>query len=274
MNLEAWLSLPVLGALAMACAPALALPSSPASALTPEPTGHPAPTAVDVFAAITSGDAARLEGLLAVHPALAGARTPDGRSAVVAALFTLDAGGEGFVRAEDNALLRAVVARRPPLDAFDAAAVGDSARLGALLDEDATRARAFHPALGTTALHLAAFAGRVEAVELLLRRGAAVDTIARNRFRNTPLVLAVLGGQESTARALLARGADPRVPEEGGLTALHLAAAEGSVALVSLLLDRGADARAKADDGSTPATLATKRGHGEAAALLARRGGG
>jgi uncharacterized protein len=274
MNLEAWLPLLVLGALAMACAPALALPSSPASALTPAPSDHPAPTAVDVFAAIAAGDAVRLEGLLAAHPALAGASTPDGRSAVLAALFTLDAGGEDFVRAEDNGLLRAVAAHRPPLDAFDAAAVGDAARLGALLDEDATRAGAFHPALGTTPLHLAAFAGRVETVELLLHRGAAVDAIARNRFRNTPLVLAVLGGQESTARALLARGADPRVPEKGGLTALHLAAAEGSVALVSLLLDRGADAHAKADDGSTPAMLATKRGHGDVAALLERRSGG
>jgi uncharacterized protein len=262
MNLAILLALPILGALTVSCA-----------AAPPPPSHRHLPTADEVFAAVGAKDTSRLEALLAVRPELAGASSSDGRSAIIAALFTLDDNGETFLRAQDNGLLRALLARRPTLDAFDAAAAGDPARLGGLLDEDERRARAFHVVLGTTPLHIAAFAGRVEAVELLLRRGAEIDTITRNRFHTTPLVLALLTEQEDTARLLVGRGADLRVPEDGGRTALHVAASAGNLALVGLLLDHGADPRAKADDGSTPGALARKRGHAETAALLERRGG-
>jgi hypothetical protein len=232
------------------------------------------PTADDVFAAIKARDAARLGAVLDASPILASARRKDdGASAVLVALFQINPDHETFSAAQANPLLAAVVAHRPTLDVFDAAAVGDVARLTAILDQDPSQTTAFHAAFGTTPLHLAAFAGAIPAMELLLARGAVVDAVSRNKFRNTPLVVTTLTSQREAAALLLAKGADPNVPEDGGFRALHIAAEAGDAPMIRLLLDHGAVAAAKADDGSTALDIAKKRQRAEASALLAARGG-
>jgi hypothetical protein len=200
------------------------------------------------------------------------APAPRGTSPVLARLFTLSPDGETFVRAQDNPKLATLLAQPAPRDVFDAAAAGDLARLDLLVHEDAAAARAWHPELGITPLHVAAFAGQVGATTWLLDHGAPVDAVAKNRFANTPLVLAALTSQRETMAVLIARGADVNAREEKGICAIHLAAANGSTEVLRLLLDHGAAIHARTDDGTTALDVARKKGHADAAALLTARG--
>lgn len=59
---------------------------------------------------------------------------------------------------------------------------------------------------GTTALHLAAYSGKTEAVELLIRTGASVH--AQNCDGQTPLFEAAAAGHLEVAKVLLNHGAD------------------------------------------------------------------
>ena len=232
----------------------------------------PVPTADDVFAALKARDPARLSAVLAANPPLAGARRPDGTSAIAASLFTLNDDEETFVRPPDNVLLRSLVGRHPPLDIYDAAATGDLSRLRALLDREPALANAVHPSLGITPLHFAAFGGAAPAVALLIERGSVLDAPSHNKFHNTALLLSVLSDEYDTAAVLLAKGANVEAVEDGGERAVHLAAEEGDVRLLALLLDHGAAVDAKTDGGETPLVIATKRGKAQAANLLRARG--
>ena len=67
-----------------------------------------------------------------------------------------------------------------------------------------------------------------------------------------PLVEAVKSGDVTTARALLAKGADVNAPEPDGTTALHWAVQKGDVDLVSRLLRAGAKVNVTNQFGVTP----------------------
>ena len=164
--------------------------------------------------------------------------------------------------------LAALLATRPELDVFEAAAVGDAARIRVLV-----RAR---PALvtavsgdGWTALHLAAYFGQGEAVERLLAVGADPRVPSRNRLANTALHAALAGrGNLRIIAALIARGADVETPAAGGYRPLHLAAARGDVSIIDMLLVRGARVTVRAEDGRTPLGIAEERGQVAAARRL------
>jgi len=243
-------------------------PADPASAATTSPdvaTG-------DVFAALKARDGTKLAALLAANPSLAGARRSDGTSAILTALFTLNADDETFVKPPENTLLRALVERHPRLDVYDAAATGDLERMRLLISRDPALANAPHPALGLSPLHVAAFAGNGDAVRFLLANGARIELQSRNSFHNTPLILSVLSDQLDAASALLTNGANVEATEEEGVRPIHLAAELGDPHLLALLLDHGATLDAKTNDGKTALAIATARKHVEAAALLRERG--
>lgn len=63
-----------------------------------------------------------------------------------------------------------------------------------------------------------------------------------------PLHWAASGGQVEAVRLLLARGALP-CADESGWTPLHSAASRGDVAILDLLLDAGADVAAPTESG-------------------------
>jgi ankyrin repeat protein len=162
----------------------------------------------------------------------------------------------------------AILGERAPADVFEAAAVGDLDRLGALLEADASRAAAFAED-GFTALHLAAFFGHVEAVRLLLRHGAKLESVAENPMRVRPLHSAAASGDRAVVRLLVDAGADLDAKQEGGFTPLHAVAQNGDDEGVELLLEAGALPDPRTDDGRTPEDLALAAGHRMLAARLA-----
>jgi uncharacterized protein len=220
---------------------------------------------VEFLEAVKQGQTARVRQMLESRPALAGARAESGESAVLLSVY--------YGKDDVCGLL---LERGAPLDVFEAAAAGVRDTVAARVKEDAERVRAFSHD-GFTPLHLAAFFGRIPAVELLLSAGAPVNEVSRNPSELRPLHSAVAHRQPQVAleiaRALIAAGADVNATQHGGWTPLHAAALHGNLPLVRLLLDAGANAKAKNDTGQTPAALAKSKNHNDAVALLAQRGG-
>jgi ankyrin repeat protein len=90
---------------------------------------------------------------------------------------------------------------------FEAAENGDVAVLARLLDEDPEKLHAVTEPYELTLLHLAASAGHLAAVELLLDRG--LDVNARDKGDNTyPMHWAAAGGYLDVVRRLAAGGGD------------------------------------------------------------------
>jgi ankyrin repeat protein len=125
------------------------------------------------------------------------------------------------------------------------------------------------------ALAWAARNDRVEALELLVARGASVEA---DVYRGTALSWAAACGRVEAIRRLVDLGADPDRratfggPQHGqGVTALHLAAQNGNLDVIRALLELGADPALRDDlYDSTPAQWAEHSGHSEAAELLRR----
>jgi ankyrin repeat protein len=212
--------------------------------------------AAELVMAVTEGNAVRVAEIVSAEPALAASRDESGVSALLLARYR-----------SDRAVLDALLAADPPMDVFDAAALGHIDRLRHRLDEDPSRATAF-AADGFTALHLAAFFGKPEAARVLLAAGASVSTYGRNDLANQPLHAAAAGRQLEVCRILLAAGADVHATQHGGYSPLHEAAQGGDVESVELFLSAGADPSLPADDGRTAAELAEHAGHADLATRL------
>jgi ankyrin repeat protein len=222
-----------------------------------------------LFAAIHESKLDEVKKQLERDPSLVSARSAKGTSTVTAALFI--SSGEGFLPPRKNRVLAELLARGAPLDRFEAAALGDTARISKELAADPKYVEAEN-SFGWAPLHFAAFAGNIEAAKLLLDRGAAIDRRANTKFRNTPLQVSLLTRQDEMAAFLVSRGADVRVEQAEGFTALHEAAQNGSEKTVKLLLDAGADPNVRSTDGRTPLGIARKKGYATIARLLESRG--
>jgi ankyrin repeat protein len=164
--------------------------------------------------------------------------------------------------------LAALLAHRPTLTLFEAAAIGDVEAIRAALELEPAALAGRSPD-GWPALHLAAYFGRAEAVEALLAARADVRALSDNEERNTALHAALAGRRlPRIVVALLGRGSDVNARAGGGYTPLHIEAFHGDVALIELLLGHGADAGARADDGRTALAIAEEQGHAPAARRL------
>lgn len=211
-------------------------------------------TTVDVLEAVERGDADALRLILGQDRNLARVRDTKGVSALLQALY-------------QRRLDLVELLRHDGLDLYEAAALGDAARLTSILS-GGTRPTG-HAGDGFTALQLAAYFARPEAVRLLIEAGADPNAVAENPMRIRPLHAAVAAGDAEVVRLLLEAGANPDVQQRGGWTPLHSAVMHGRGDLVELLLGAGADRSIRADDGRRPADLAREKGHAALADRLA-----
>ncbi|MCZ2838744.1 ankyrin repeat domain-containing protein [Modestobacter sp. VKM Ac-2985] len=201
------------------------------------------------------------DGWTPLHLAVAAGHAP-----IVTAL--VEAGADPTARTEDGRTpLHLALAHTPhlvevlrelgaPVDAASAAFLGDVQTLSRALDDGAPLT---DPDTDADLLSWAAAGGRRDAVELLLRRGAAPGPA---------LHAAAAAGAPTVVQALLDAGADvDRRDEATGRTALHAAvtgsghdAAAGpghdAPAVVRLLLEAGADVDATTHDGASALDIA------------------
>ncbi|XP_064545202.1 protein TANC2 isoform X2 [Drosophila montana] len=139
------------------------------------------------------------------------------------------------------------------------------------LDDLGVNVNGLEPSSGELALTAAARHGCMDAVNILMSRGAQID--ARNRQGYTALWLAVKEGHWSVVEQLLQRGALLDEPlGQARKTPLMIAAEEGHLELLELLLARGATLEAEDHEGFTALSWACLRGHLAAARCLIEHG--
>lgn len=211
----------------------------------------------DLFRAIRSGDLGAVDRILTAQPYLAGASDATGQSALTVGAYHRHA-----------AIVERILGAKPDLDRFEATIVGDLPRLSRLLDEPDAEPIDQPAGDGFTALHLAAFFGRLRVVQELLDRGADPTAWATGGLHVQALHSAVAGGHDEVARLLVERGAEPDQAQDGGYTPLHGAAQAGMAGLCDFLIAHGAYPKALTDAVLTPADLADGAGHIELAAHL------
>lgn len=125
-------------------------------------------------------------------------------------------------------------------------------------------------AFGRTRLHVAAGRGRVDAVKILLSRGAEID--ARDKWGWTPLSAAVENGRMETVELLISEGSDVNAGNNDGWTPLGLAARMGKLDMANALVDSGADLSVMNRWGDMPLHNAMRNWHKDVFVLLWKNG--
>jgi ankyrin repeat protein len=143
--------------------------------------------------------------------------------------------------------------------AWRAAYFGHVEELRAILDQG------FDVNESGTLLDTAAEEGHIDVVQLLVGRGARLDT---TQGLGTALHAAAYHGQTEIIRYLISKGADPNALESRNYTPLYWAAENGHFEAVRALLDNGADPSL----GVSPLAEARRQGHQAVVNLLKERG--
>ena len=248
--------------------------------------------------AARDGDVERVRTLIAERARLNAAQG-DGMTALHWAAFNDDHEIAGLLLAADaNVMVRTRVGAITPL--WLAASNGSAEMIDRLLTTEADVN--IPTATGGTALMAAAMSGNVEAIDLLVERGAWVNA-REHENGQTPLMFAAWENRPDAIRALVRHGAltglmsfvvsmiEERLDEYGnpipsrrrrvpggnsvmgGLTPLLFAAREGHLESVRALVDSGADVdRASGGDGSSPMVIAIGNGHYDVAQYLLDQG--
>jgi ankyrin repeat protein len=108
-----------------------------------------------------------------------------------------------------------------------------------------------------TALHMAASAGHLEIVQLLLDLGANVNQ--RDRYGDTALVTTASNGFLNITEVLINHGADVNAVGLSGYTPLARAAGTSPLEVVRLLVEKGAHLNHRNSHRGTPLLIAAER---------------
>ena len=180
------------------------------------------------FSAIKNGDKDTVRAALKERPELVQAKVPGGPSSVLLASY--------YGQPEIAQLL---IENGAPLDLFEASATGQVERVAEIIDLEPDLSNAYAPD-GFQPLGLASFFGHLEVVELLLARGAQVNSPSRNNMRVQPLHSAAASGKIEIVKLLLEHGADPNARQSDDFTPIQAAEQNKDAAMKQLLLDYGA----------------------------------
>jgi ankyrin repeat protein len=216
--------------------------------------------AQEIFDVIRAGDKGRLEALLAGQPGLVNVRNDQGHSPVLIAQYH-----------QKRELVGVLLAAGPELDIFDAASVGRTARVAELLDHDPALVNAYSRD-GFFPLGLAAFFGYPETVRLLLARGADVTQVARNPMRIQAIHAAVAGPSREAVELVVEAGAPINAQQHKGWTALHEVVNKKDADLTRYFLAHGADPKVQNDEGKSAIGLAADQGSTDILKLLKGQG--
>jgi Ankyrin repeats (3 copies) len=124
--------------------------------------------------------------------------------------------------------------------------------------------------LGNTALMNAVITNNIDAVKVLLAKGAKVDKV--NDAGISPLFVAAQNGAQEVVNTLIARGADVNKLNDAGLSPLFYAAQHGHEDAAKSLVANGADINKADKNGFTPLHYAAQLGQQDVAKLLLSRG--
>lgn len=123
--------------------------------------------------------------------------------------------------------------------------------------------------LGRSAVNRAVDRADFKGLDLLLAHGGRLDVSADDG--DTPLIHAVVQGDELLLKALLARGANPDFVSATEATALMAACETGNLKFARLLLDAGARPDVKGASGMTALFWAAKDNHKDIVQELIKR---
>ncbi|CAM9242574.1 unnamed protein product, partial [Ectocarpus sp. 8 AP-2014] len=125
---------------------------------------------------------------------------------------------------------------------------------------------------GKTLLHAAAEGGNVHVITSLRRAGVGEDIKVKALHWHTPLDLAVIGGKQAAAKALIMAGADVNARDSTNDDPLHLAIKGGQVGIAKDLLLSGANPVRAGPNGNFPIHLAACHGLDEVVLALVKKG--
>lgn len=208
------------------------------------------------FHAIHGGDLAAVQRMLAAEPDLARAKSEQGVSPLLTAVYS----GRNEIRDLLLSLNR-------PLDLHEAAATGSLERVQQFIDKNPQRAKEYSTD-GFPVIALAAVFGHLPVVRYLFENGADLNAAAINGTGYNALTGAVASGHTEIVAWLLAHGADANYRYGAGYSSSINAAANGHLEILKNLVEHGADLQAQTSDGKTALDLAQERSHREVAGYI------
>ena len=123
---------------------------------------------------------------------------------------------------------------------------------------------------GWNSLHWASHGGDPEVIEVILSN--APDFEPRTASGSTPLMIAASYGRLQASKYLLDKGADPSIENRDGWNSLHFASRGGKLGIIEKILSYGVDIENRTIFGETPLMIAQEEGHTEVIDYLLSKG--
>ncbi|WCR59677.1 MAG: Phosphocholine transferase AnkX [Wolbachia endosymbiont of Ctenocephalides felis wCfeF] len=121
---------------------------------------------------------------------------------------------------------------------------------------------------GWTQLHLAAWEGRVDVADSLIKKGANIN--AENVFGRKPIHVAAESNNTNIIEFFFSKGMSIDDVDRYGRTPLYCASWNGHLSVVQYLIEKGADINAQNKGGETSLDAATDRKHDDVVGYLKR----
>ena len=124
---------------------------------------------------------------------------------------------------------------------------------------------------GWNSLHYASRSDNTDIIELLLlTHGPDIDSTTAKG--STPLMIASLYCKLQAVTFLIGKGASSSLEDNKGRNSLHWASFNGNTVIIDTLLSYGVDIESQTKFGETPLMIARRRGHTEAVTYLLSKG--